>query len=243
MELYSDYIIESAARGGIGRNILLKPGKSGTQAEDYYDLSTEDGIQEYINDSQASATSAVQTSGQELDKKGAVTIEELEQRQKNTLRTQRAAFRDAMSNVYNNNYVNQKMNEFDNAVKDGTLSKFLNDTRADLDPMTVKNSEYAKPKLNTEVAANQSLNMVNDVDEGMMTYIATQPYIDNAKTNLDGGFQRILNAMKDDESRTFVVETGILADNRYMVWDKGKWQWKHRTWRTPLETFYTDERS
>ena len=157
------------------------------------------------------------------------------------MRTQRAAFRDAMSNVYNNNYVNQKMNEFDNAVKDGTLSKFLNDTRADLDPMTVKNSEYAKPKLNTEVAANQSLNMVNDVDEGMMTYIATQPYIDNAKTNLDGGFQRILNAMKDDESRTFVVETGILADNRYMVWDKGKWQWKHRTWRTPLETFYTDE--
>jgi len=241
MELYSDYIIESAARGGIGRNILLKPGKDGTQVGDYYDLSTEDGIQEYINQTKASATGAVQTSGQELETKGVITIEQLEQKQKATLKSQRAAFKDAMTNLYNDDYVNTKMGEFDNAVKDGTISNFLESTRKELDPMTVKNHEDAKPQSNTQSVVANSLNILNSVDQGMEQYIRTQPFIENANAGLNTGLERILNVLKEEGRRTFVIDPDGGANSRQFSFEDGRWVFESRIGGKDKEVYYTDE--
>lgn len=241
--LYGSYVAASAKRGGVGMSILLKEGKTGAEPGDYYDLSTVDGRKEYINDIQAYAVEEMQTTGVELEDKEIVTVEDMQKKQNETLKTQRAMFQNAMSKVYTEEEVNRKMQGFDKAVREGNgaLANFMQKTREGLDPIVLKQNEFFLPQTDEARVANEALNMVNSADKGMQAYVALAPSLAQAVADQDSDYKRILRALKSDESMTFVVEAGGLLNNRYMVWDKGKWQWKQRNTRQPLQSFYTDE--
>ena len=244
MDLYGSYITASAVRGGVGRSILLKEGKTGAEPGDYYDLSTVEGRKEYIDDIQAYAVEEMQTTGVELEDKKIITVEDMQKRQKETLKTQRAMFQNAMSKVYTEEEVNRKMQGFDNAVKSsdaGAVADFMEETRQALDPIVLQQNEFYKPQTNVAGVANEALNMVNSADRGMQQYVAMAPSLEAAEARQDSDYKWILGSIKREDDRAFVVERPGLNNNRYLVWDKNKWQWKKRTLRTPLETFYTDE--